>query len=267
MMNGGSGKTTTVSAPGKVLLAGGYLVLESPNVGLVAASDKRFYTTVRSTRSTTIDNNNDVNENDKSMTIVVKSPQFHSSWTFEFDYCNETEVTYLRPSIENASENGFVEKTLRIVMTYLATQNAKLGGGGGDNNSNLLEVTIKADNDFYSVIPHIDGKPRTPATVENLPKFLNCPKDPTTGKAIINKTGLGSSAALVTSLVGALYYHFTPASKTRICEDSANRDGNDEDDDDEECTTPQEIIHNLAQLCHCHAQGKNGRIDFFSGTR
>ena len=267
-MNGGSGNTTTVSAPGKVLLAGGYLVLESPNVGLVAASDKRFYTTVRSTRSTTtIDSNNDVNENDKSMTIVVRSPQFHSSWTFEFDYCNETGVTYLRPSIENASENGFVEKTLRIVMTYLATQNAKLGGGGGDNNSNLLEVTIKADNDFYSVIPHIDGKPRTPATVENLPKFLNCPKDPTTGKAIINKTGLGSSAALVTSLVGALYYHFTPASKTRICEDSANRDGNDEDDDDEECTTPQEIIHNLAQLCHCHAQGKNGRIDFFSGTR
>eukprot|EP00978_Attheya_sp_CCMP212_P029585 scaffold105567_cov32-Attheya_sp.AAC.1 len=38
--------TVTVSAPGKVLMTGGYLVLEQPNVGLVLAANKRFYTTI-----------------------------------------------------------------------------------------------------------------------------------------------------------------------------------------------------------------------------
>lgn len=37
----------TASAPGKVLLCGGYLVLERPNVGLVVAVSARFRTTLR----------------------------------------------------------------------------------------------------------------------------------------------------------------------------------------------------------------------------
>jgi phosphomevalonate kinase len=59
-----------------------------------------------------------------------------------------------------------------------------------------------------------------------------------TGKAIVNKTGLGSSAALTTSLVGALVY-FVLGSQGKS--DEWN-----------------ERIHNLAQICHCHAQGKVG---------
>ena len=39
-------KVVTLSSPGKVLMAGGYLVLESPNIGVVVAADKRFYSTV-----------------------------------------------------------------------------------------------------------------------------------------------------------------------------------------------------------------------------
>lgn len=38
---------STVSAPGKVLVAGGYLVLDKPNVGVVLAATARFYTSVR----------------------------------------------------------------------------------------------------------------------------------------------------------------------------------------------------------------------------
>ena len=259
MIESSGSNVTTVSAPGKVLLAGGYLVLESPNAGLVVATDKRFYTTVKSVHTTIIDSDGTPNdkrsENDKAMKIIVTSPQFHSTWAYDFDYSDDTGAAYLRPSIENASENIFVEKTIRIVMTYLATQNAKFEGS---SDNNLLEITIKADNDFYSVIPHIGGQPRTPETVEKLPKFLNCPKDPTTGKAIINKTGLGSSAALVTSLVGALYHHFTPSTSDEkdVNGDGSKGNGDGEEQDDEECTTPLEIIHNLAQLCHCHAQGK-----------
>lgn len=38
--------SSTVSAPGKVLLAGGYLVLERPNVGVVLAATARFFTSI-----------------------------------------------------------------------------------------------------------------------------------------------------------------------------------------------------------------------------
>lgn len=35
------------SAPGKVLITGGYLVLERPNKGLVLSVDARFYTSIK----------------------------------------------------------------------------------------------------------------------------------------------------------------------------------------------------------------------------
>ena len=38
---------STVSAPGKALIAGGYLVLERENVGYTVAVSSRFYSTVK----------------------------------------------------------------------------------------------------------------------------------------------------------------------------------------------------------------------------
>lgn len=57
----------------------------------------------------------------------------------------------------------------------------------------------------------------------------------------ISKTGLGSSAALVTSLVGALVTFFIPEWESL----ESNREALD-------------IIHNLAQLCHSAVQRKVG---------
>jgi phosphomevalonate kinase len=267
--------TTTVSAPGKVLLAGGYLVLESGNVGLVVAADKRFYSTVESSRS-----GNGTNPQNTS-TIVVTSPQFHASWTYTLmlgseednaNFLESDEITLVPSSDENGTasgENQFVEKTLRVVLAYLFQRiREKRPVSNGDATPFMfptsIHITIKADNDFYSVIPHLHGRARTPDNVDALPKFLNCPLDTTTGKAIVNKTGLGSSAALVTSLVGSLLYHFQQdiASSGGIGgsrhSSADNQDPNEDDDEEEEELDTQEIIHNLAQLCHCHAQGKVG---------
>lgn len=55
----------------------------------------------------------------------------------------------------------------------------------------------------------------------------------------VNKTGLGSSAALTTSLVAALFLHFGVLS----------------DLDQEKNLT---LVHNVAQFVHCFAQGKVG---------
>lgn len=204
--------TTTVSAPGKVLLAGGYLVLESPNVGLVIAANKRFYCTVEKWHA----------ESSDSCQFQVKSPQFHAMWEYQASlYDGGVSLT---ASPDNSSENGFVEKTLRVTLAYILQSGKKL--------PSKVNLTIQADNDFYSVVPHLQERnlPRTPESVESLPKFLPCPQD-ADGKTIVNKTGLGSSAALVTSVVGAFLRSFS---------------------------LPLDKVHNLAQICHCHAQGKVG---------
>jgi phosphomevalonate kinase len=56
-----------------------------------------------------------------------------------------------------------------------------------------------------------------------------------------NKTGLGSSAALVTSLTASLLVHYLPEDLFNIDSDKGKR-----------------TLHNLAQAAHCAAQGKVG---------
>jgi phosphomevalonate kinase len=58
------------------------------------------------------------------------------------------------------------------------------------------------------------------------------------GKMVALKTGMGSSAALVTSLVAALVAFFVP---------TVDFDKRAED---------LELVHNLAQLSHCYVQRK-----------
>lgn len=60
------------SAPGKVLLAGGYLVLEQAFTGLVVGTTARFYTVIRPQTDA------------KAGTITVHSPQFESAtWKYQ----------------------------------------------------------------------------------------------------------------------------------------------------------------------------------------
>ena len=71
-----------VSAPGKVLLCGGYLVLERPNRGLVVASSARFYSEVTSEWPETVPPLGNVAQ--LKCAVVVQSPQFRSSFSYEF---------------------------------------------------------------------------------------------------------------------------------------------------------------------------------------
>lgn len=63
--------TTVVSSPGKVLVAGGYLVLDPVYSGTVVSTSSRFYTVVRDAAS------------HGSYHIRVRSPQFtDATWGF-----------------------------------------------------------------------------------------------------------------------------------------------------------------------------------------
>jgi phosphomevalonate kinase len=132
-----------------------------------------------------------------------------------------------------------------------------------------LDIAVVADNDFYSqsqkvnyvasniVGPVIDtiqlaelNLPKTTASLARLPHFMP------TGTTLtdVNKTGLGSSAALITSLVSALLLHLHVISQTSFG-GSQPQSANEEPYNGNE---GKKLAHNLAQFIHCLAQGKIG---------
>ena len=75
-----SSATTIVSASGKVLIAGGYLVLDPKYSGVVVSTSSRFYSVVQTLAGGTANQ------------VIVKSPQFKEAlWTYEVEF-NEDSV-------------------------------------------------------------------------------------------------------------------------------------------------------------------------------
>jgi phosphomevalonate kinase len=113
-----------------------------------------------------------------------------------------------------------VETALCYALSYVTTVS-------GNPIIAPAEITILADNDYYS----------TPADLSTTNRFHNFGVP--LNKA--HKTGLGSSAALVTSLTAAVLTYYLP---TRAFDLSTAQD--------------KRRLHNLAQAAHCAAQGKVG---------
>jgi len=263
-------RVVTVSAPGKALIAGGYLVLESPNPGVViAAKGCKFHSTVTfrptygvAQTAASVPTNADLLPFDSSIPVDVYSPQFNQVYTYMLMYSrqktdlrlelrkNNDELSASSSSNSAIPRNKFIERTLLLCFGYLRMA---LGDrfhtccSFQPNTSSSLAIKLRADNDFYSQLARFRerGLDPTPQNVHKLEPFL-CPIDKANGGTAVNKTGLGSSAALVTSMVGSLLQFFGVVSLPN----SKN-----------ECKEPDNglrISHNLAQICHCYAQGKVG---------
>ncbi|KAK5111822.1 hypothetical protein LTR85_011720 [Meristemomyces frigidus] len=208
-----------VSAPGKVLLAGGYLVLDRAYTGLVFGLDARIHVVVED-----IQTRNGVTLNE----IVVNSPQFLGAvWEYGYRLTERDggiKVTPLRVDADlNLNRNVFVETALSYALTYIATVSSPV--------ISPASVTILADNDYYSTPADVANSSATPPRFHNFGVPIS--------KA--HKTGLGSSAALVTAFTGALLTYYFPKRILDLSTDSGLRK-----------------LHNLAQAAHCAAQGKVG---------
>ncbi|KAI0200228.1 ribosomal protein S5 domain 2-type protein [Astrocystis sublimbata] len=212
---------TAVSAPGKVLLAGGYLVLDSDYAGLVFGLSARISIVAREIRTS---------PGVQLSEIVVDSPQFQNAqWRYGYHLAPEDggiKVTQLH-SGANTDNNPFVEVTLSYALSYIANTASRRAS----QSFSPAQFTILADNDYYSQPHSMTGNEKNPT------RFA---KFPTTLKGA-NKTGLGSSAALVTSLTASLLTHYLPESDFDIATDAGKLK-----------------LHNLAQAAHCAAQGKVG---------
>ncbi|THV05033.1 phosphomevalonate kinase [Dendrothele bispora CBS 962.96] len=216
-------RPTVVSAPGKVLLAGGYLVLDPAYSGIVISTSSRFYTVIK--QSSTTGN------------IQVRSPQFNAA-TWNYSTSFEPSVV-VRDHPQNASKNKFVhlalQNTIFVACEVKGVQAVK------EKLAQGLDVAIVGDNDFYSQRAQLTalGLPRTLDSLASIQPF--CPQ----GVALsdVHKTGLGSSAALITSLVSGLLLHLDVIPPTALSEDHSEG---------------RRLAHNLAQFIHCLAQGKVG---------
>ena len=222
---------TRCSSPGKVLITGGYLVLQQPLSGLVLSLSSRFEATIE---------DGDVHDDSSSdvCKVLCCSPQF------ETEVCYGVDLAKCHCSvIGDGSRNPYIANAIlwSLKFSEMVTQRseaflARLKKG--------FRVTVLGDNDFYSQLDELERRnlPCTSESLASLPKHLRVGK----GLNSMKKTGLGSSAAMVTCIVGAICAHVGNMKLPLRGEDIV------EEEED------LQKIHNLAQFVHCLAQGKIG---------
>lgn len=120
----------------------------------------------------------------------------------------------------NLKRNVFIETALSFALSYISSVMPGVMPSAS--------ITILADNDYYSTSGMVlDASQRF--------HDFGVPLE------YANKTGLGSSAALVTAFTAALLQYYLPDDIFNIETDESKR-----------------RLHNLAQAAHCAAQGKVG---------
>ena len=241
-----------ISAPGKVLLAGGYLVLDPAYPGVVVSTSSRFYCRISKQQfSSTTDKGKG-----REAQITVRSPQFTGAlWKYNLRTSSDC-VDLIQSAAtfqqSHAGKNPFVG--LALLYTYRLALETLGAEEFQRTTEQPIQVTIVGDNDFYSQRQHSAegsgsssqaGLAEAPTFeyLSSLPPFnpLNVPiRD-------VHKTGLGSSAAMTTSLVGALLVHLGVVSAADGGASSTTLSSRD-----------LALVHNVAQLAHCAAQGKVG---------
>ena len=218
----------SASVPGKVLACGGYAILKRPNRGLVLATTARFTTTVKWCKWDAAS----FGKNADYAHAVVCSPQFDA--VYEYLVSRTADDHYCVKQKDSASErNVYVEATLAASL-----QAARAASGGAvwehlsraSKASEALRLDLLADNDFYSQQARLKSQGLA-FTCENLRKI------PSGASALdesgsLAKTGLGSSAALITSMVASMLHFFADPEKDQV--------------------------HRYAQIVHALVQGKIG---------
>ncbi|KAL3673653.1 hypothetical protein V7S43_001352 [Phytophthora oleae] len=237
-------RPTRVSAPGKVLLVGGYVVLDEQYSGLVLSSTARFYSQVESkTCNEEYVASDTVGEWHELFPLTVESKQFHQlivGWVEE-----NRDGKFRFQLREHSHRNSYIEETILCAVngiagletferndTFRELKNSKAG----------VLVRLSGDNDFYSQVQRLQDAdlPLRCASLKTLESFLPPTMEERGDEKVALKTGMGSSAALVTSLVAALVAFFVPTMEF-------NKEQKD-----------LELVHNLAQLSHCYVQRKIG---------
>ncbi|KAL3645756.1 hypothetical protein CASFOL_010936 [Castilleja foliolosa] len=232
------------SAPGKVLMTGGYLILERPNAGIVLSTNARFYAIVKPLHEEIESGSWAWSWTDVKLT----SPQMGRETMYKLSLKN----LQLQSVSSRDSRNPFVEYALQyVVAAALATfDNTKK-----EELQKLLllglDISILGCNEFYSYRKQIEarGLPLTPESLASLPPFSSITfnaeeSNEQNSKPEVAKTGLGSSAAMTTAVVAALLHYLGVVHLNPLHENQVSKE--------------LDVVHIIAQTAHCIAQGKVG---------
>ncbi|XP_024377116.1 phosphomevalonate kinase, peroxisomal [Physcomitrium patens] len=237
-----------VSAPGKVLITGAYLVLEQPHAGLVVSTSARFYAVVKPIHENLAPDSWSWSWSD----VKVISPQLGTETDYKFSH---RDLSLRRVSSEGSS--SFVEQAVQLSV---AAAKAGFTGASSEEREHFrdqllqgLEITILGSNDFYSFRRQLEarGLPLTRSSLAALSAFSSISTNTQPGEDEIAlpevaKTGLGSSAAMTTAVVASLLQYF---GRVDLPLHGAAK---------EDVETDLELVHSVAQAAHCAAQGKIG---------
>jgi phosphomevalonate kinase len=172
-------KLIKTSAPGKVLIVGGYLVLERPNVAFVVTTSTRFTAILKGELSS---------EKEVSNSIHLKiSSSLERTWFYRISI----ERGHITLEFEPGSDSFTLERSNPFVECAVVCGLAVADIDDKATSNGSLQLELEADPNFYSVSQQ--GSER-----------------------MLGKTGLGSSAALVSSVVAAFSAFFGCKDKERI---------------------------------------------------
>ncbi|KAL9811959.1 Phosphomevalonate kinase, peroxisomal [Arabidopsis thaliana] len=216
------------SAPGKVLMTGGYLVLEKSNAGLVLSTNARFYAIVKP-----------INEEVKPESwawkwtdVKLTSPQLsrESMYKLSLNHLTLQSVDSRNPFVEHAIQYA-------IAAAHLATEKDKEA-----LHKLLLQGNLQIE---------LAGLPLTPESLGTLAPFASITFNATESNGVnskpeVAKTGLGSSAAMTTAVVAAMLHYLGVVDLSNPCKEGKFG------------CSDLDVIHMIAQTSHCLAQGKVG---------
>ncbi|XP_062111360.1 phosphomevalonate kinase, peroxisomal-like isoform X2 [Humulus lupulus] len=231
-------ETRVVSAPGKVLMTGGYLILERPNPGLVLSTSARFYAIVKPLLE-------EIKPDSWAWAwtdVKVTSPQLNRESMYKLSMKNLT-----LQSVSRESGNPFVEQAVQyFVAAAYATADKDRKEVLQELLLQGLDITILGSNDFYSYRNQIEarGLPLLPESLAALPPFASITfnsgeSSRENSKPEVAKTGLGSSTAMTSSVVAALLHYLGVVDLAYV-----------------KGTADLDVVHIIAQTAHCIAQGK-----------
>jgi phosphomevalonate kinase len=179
-------KVSCISAPGKVLIAGGYVVLEHPNLAITLSASSRFYTIIKLKQFTSDllslikSSSSSSSSSSLNVTIVVDSPQFHTRYIYTYKPIDDKLINVLTISTDinnnnynntnehdnshhhhhyQAKSNPFIEKSILLTLSFIKKHYCEDGKDFitflqqsviNSDDTQYLYIKLQANNDFYS---------------------------------------------------------------------------------------------------------------------
>eukprot|EP00520_Triparma_pacifica_P001969 CAMPEP_0118644588 /NCGR_PEP_ID=MMETSP0785-20121206/7027_1 /TAXON_ID=91992 /ORGANISM="Bolidomonas pacifica, Strain CCMP 1866" /LENGTH=291 /DNA_ID=CAMNT_0006536373 /DNA_START=64 /DNA_END=936 /DNA_ORIENTATION=+ len=195
------------SCSSKVLILGGYTILQKPNKGVSLATTARF------TCNLTAKPWKEGEENDKDgISVTVESRQFHTSYVYSYSTSTRNLTLLSFTDVENGTltnpnPNPFSQSddftsnySNKYILSSLSTSFSYFKPTGVEYTGRKITIELIGDKEFYTGEGEENNAHEASQPQTYVAPIIPSPSTPTRSTLLVHKTGLGSSATLCTSL-------------------------------------------------------------------